>query len=168
MCWSRQHKAHPFRPPGGNFHHSELQDRVHRFFAHLIPSHTVDTICRITGHKPFLVRLINKMHRGMAPLEWFASRQWIWANDNVVALSEELNTTDREWFHCRVDNLDWHEYWFNYVYTLRKHMLKYKDDTLDASGVRLKRIVVVFGLITGIVSFALVFFAVSCVSSLFF
>ena len=35
------------------------------------------------------------MHRGMAPLEWFASRQWIWANDNVVALSEELNATDR-------------------------------------------------------------------------
>ena len=77
-----------FRPPGGNF-----EDRIHRFFAHLIPAHIVDTICRLTGHKPFLVRQINKMHRGMAPLEWFASRQWIWANDNVVALSEELNAT---------------------------------------------------------------------------
>ena len=157
----------PFRPPGGNFHHSELQDRIHRFFAHLIPAHIVDTICRLTGHKPFLVRQINKMHRGMAPLEWFASRQWIWANDNVVALSEELNATDREWFRCRADDLDWHEYWINYVYTLRKHVLKYSDDTLEASGVRLKRLAIAFGLIKGIVVLAFVLSAVRCVANIF-
>ena len=69
---------------------------------HLLPAYAVDAILyilfalNVTKHKPFLVRLIGKMHNGMAALEWFANRQWIWANDNVVALEKELNTTDRE------------------------------------------------------------------------
>ena len=149
------------------FQHSELQDRVHRFFVHLIPAHIVDAICRLSGHRPFLVRQINKMHRGMAPLEWFASRQWIWANDNVVALSEELNATDRAWFHCRVDDLDWHEYLVTYVHTLRKHVLKYSDDGLEARRVRLKRLDWAFGIVKFILSLALLSFAARCVASLF-
>ena len=91
-----------FRPPNGTFQYSELHDRIFRFFVHLLPAYAVDTILyvlfalNVTKHKPFLVRLIGKMHNGMAALEWFANRQWIWANDNVVALEKELNTTDRE------------------------------------------------------------------------
>ena len=103
----------------------------------------------------------------MAPLEWFASRQWIWANHNVVTLSEELNATDREWFRCRVDGLDWREYRINYVYTLQKHVLKYGDDTLKASGVRLKRLALAFGLIKGVVVLAFVLSAVRCVANIF-
>ena len=72
VCFAKNKNCVLLRPPGGIFQHSELQDRVHRFFVHLIPAHIVDTLCRLTGHKPFLVRQINKMHRGMEPLEWFA------------------------------------------------------------------------------------------------
>ena len=158
---------HPFRPPGGNFHHSELQDRIHRFFSHIIPAYTIDTISRLTGHKPILVRLIKKMYRGMAPLEWFANRQWIWANDNVVTLSEELNATDREWFPCRVNNLDWHEYLINYVYTLRKYVLKYDDSTLDTCKLRMKRLTLVFELVKGLAMLAWVLIAVTCFSRFF-
>ena len=89
------------------------------------------------------------------------SRQWIWSNDNVVALSEELNATDREWFHCRVDDLDWHEYLITYVHTLRKHVLKYGDDTLEASGVRMRRLYLAFGIVKGIASLALAFLVFS-------
>ena len=97
----------------------------------------------------------------MAPLEWFASRQWIWANDNVVALSEELNATDREWFHCRVDDLDWHEYLIDYVHTLRKHFLRYSDDTLEASGVRIRRLWLAFMIIKGTALLALAYLVYS-------
>ena len=158
---------HFFRPPGGNFHHSEIQDRVHRFFSHIIPAYTIDTISRLTGHKPILVRLITKMHRGMAPLEWFANRQWIWANDNVVTLSEEFNATDQKWFPCRVNNLDWHEYLINYMYTLRKHVLKYDDSTIDACKLRMKRLTLVFELVKGLAMLAWVLLAVTCFSRFF-
>ena len=83
--------------------------------------------------QPFLARLIGKMHTGMAALEWFANRQWIWANGNVVQLERELNATDRALFNCRVDGVNHKQYFINYYYTVRKHLLKYSDDTLDAS-----------------------------------
>ena len=73
------------------------------------------------------------MHTGMAALEWFANRQWIWANGNVVQLERELNVTDRALFNCRVDGVNHKEYFNHYYYTVRKHLLKYSDDTLDAS-----------------------------------
>ena len=107
------------------------------------------------------------MHRGMAPLEWFANRQWIWANDNVVTLSEELNAADREWFPCRVNNLDWHEYLINYVYTLRKYVLKYDDSTLDTCKLRMKRLTLVFELVKGLAMLAWVLIAVTCFSRFF-
>ena len=122
----------------------------------------------LTRHKPFLVRLVGKMHNGMAALEWFANRQWIWANDNVVALSKELNATDSVWFHCRVDNLDWQEYFCNYYWTCRKYLMKYSDDTLEASGVRLKRLVFAFEVTKGTVAFMMVLYVVRCIAGLFF
>ena len=91
-----------FRPPNGTFQYSRLHDRIFRFFVHLLPAYAVDAILyvllalNVTKHKPFLVRLIGKMHNGMAALEWFANRQWVWANENVVALEKELNATDRD------------------------------------------------------------------------
>ena len=114
------------------------------------------------------MRLVGKMHNGMAALEWFANRQWIWANDNVVALSKELNATDSVWFHCRVDNLDWQEYFCNYYWTCRKYLMKYSDDTLEASGVRLKRLVFAFEVTKGTVAFMMVLYVVRCVAGLFF
>ena len=55
------------------------------------------------------------------------------ANGNVVQLEKELNVTDRAWFNCRVDGVNHKQYFINYYYTVRKHLLKYSDDTLDAS-----------------------------------
>ena len=107
------------------------------------------------------------MHNGIEPLEWFAPRQWIWANDNVVALSEELNTADRDWFPCRVNNLDWHEYLINHVYIIRKHVLKYDDKTIEACKLRLKRLDLVFGPIKIVACLALALIAATCFSRLF-
>ena len=52
------------------------------------------------------------------------NREWTWANDNVVALSKELNATDAEYFNFRLHNLDWREYWLNYFIALRTHYFK--------------------------------------------
>ena len=85
----------------------------------------------------------------------------------MVALSEELNTADRQWFPCRVNNLDWHEYLINHVHTIRKHVLKYDDKTIEACKLRLKRLDLAFMLIKGIATMALVLIAVICFSRLF-
>ena len=52
------------------------------------------------------------------------NREWTWANDNVLALSKELNATDAEYFNFRLHDLDWREYWTNYFIALRTHYFK--------------------------------------------
>ena len=68
-----------FRPPveGGDlaFVESKTLDRIYRVFLHMIPAYIIDIIARILGHKPFLVRLVGKMHYGLGLLEYFMTRE---------------------------------------------------------------------------------------------
>ena len=52
-------------------------------------------MARLSGRPPKVVRRLKRMKVGLVALEWFANRQWVWSNDNVSQLSEELNSTGR-------------------------------------------------------------------------
>ena len=56
------------------FQESKTLDRIYRVFLHIIPAYIIDLIARILGHKPFLVRLVGKMHYGLGLLEYFTTR----------------------------------------------------------------------------------------------
>ena len=56
------------------FIESKTLDRIYRVFLHIIPAYIIDIIARILGHKPFLVRLVGKMHYGLGLLEYFTTR----------------------------------------------------------------------------------------------
>ena len=59
----------------------------------LLPAYAIDYAARLQGRKPALVRRMGRLQEGLKVLEFFANRQWSWANDNVAQLSEELNPT---------------------------------------------------------------------------
>ena len=54
------------------------------FFLHWVPAYAVDTGMRLLGKEPFLVKVVGKVQAGMESLEYFTTREWIWANDNTV------------------------------------------------------------------------------------
>ena len=54
------------------------------FFLHWVPAYTVDTVMRLLGKEPFLVKVAGKVQQGIESLEYFTTREWIWANDNTV------------------------------------------------------------------------------------
>ena len=56
------------------FQESKALDRIYRVFLHILPAYVIDVIARILGHKPFLVRLVGKMHYGLGLLEYFTTR----------------------------------------------------------------------------------------------
>ena len=58
-----------------------------------------------TTPKPHLVDSIGKMHHGIRKVEWFARREWTWANDNVISLSKELGARDRAQFNFQMDKV---------------------------------------------------------------
>ena len=74
-----------------------MQDRVLHVLLNLFPAHAFDLAARLSGRKPAgLVRRMGRLREGIGALEFFANRQWSWANDNVAQLSQELNSTGGE------------------------------------------------------------------------
>ena len=67
-----------FRPPvqsAGVFQQIKILDRIYRVLLHLLPAYIVDGAARLLGHKPFLVRIIGKMHAGLNLIEYFGNRE---------------------------------------------------------------------------------------------
>ena len=92
----------------------KMVTQIMGFFLHWVPAHAIDTVLRLLGHKPFLVKVVGKVVAGIEVLEYFTTHEWIWANDNAVALEGELNSTDRECFDFSLRRLHWQEYFDNF------------------------------------------------------
>ena len=74
----------------------------------------------------------------------------------------------RALFHTRVDGINHQEYFVNYYWTVRKHLLKYSDDSLEDCRVRLRRLVLVFEGIKCTVAFMLVLYVLRCIARVIF
>lgn len=151
-----------FRPPtDAIFQKSRILDRIFRALLHLVPAYIIDVIAQLLGHKPFLVRIIGKMHAGLNLVEFFCNREWTWSNKNVVALSKELNATDAAYFNFRVHNIDWEKYWHNYLFVLRTHFFKYKPDTIELCKQRLKKIQLIYNSIRSLLIIAILYLIIA-------
>lgn len=102
-----------------------------------------------------MVRIVEKLHKALAALEWFTTRQWQFKCANVLKLSEELKGKDREVgalalaedatnlgpqiFPFDVRQLHWPTYWDDYILGMRKYVLKEDDSTLPRARRNLQR-----------------------------
>ena len=94
---------------------------------HWIPAYVIDTVLRLLGKKPFMVKAIAKVDAGIKSLEYFTSNEWVWDNDNSMELERELNSTDREFFNfrSRLRHMKWVEYFDNY-FLMGRHQVRYQ------------------------------------------
>ena len=114
-----------------------------------------------------MVRRLRRLKEGLPALEWFCNRQWVWSNDNVRALDEELNATDRAKFNFRMGGVDWKEYVANYYLATRNHVLKNRADTVDRTRRKLDRQVMAYNVVRGAVACAASYWAAMSVYQLF-
>ena len=136
-------------------------------FLNLIPAHILDLLARLSGGTPKVVRRLKRFKVGLLALEWFANRQWVWSNDNVCALHEELNATDRAKFNFRMGGVDWREYVHNYYLAVRTHVLKNKAETVDTTRRKLDRQLMVYNVARGALACAASYWAALSVYQLF-
>ncbi|XP_015793649.1 putative fatty acyl-CoA reductase CG5065 [Tetranychus urticae] len=129
-----------FRYPGASFHSNRI---VHEFFLlleHYIPAFVVDLLFKLTGHKPILNQVYQKVHRAMNALEYFTTNEWTFKNENFKQLMQSLNQKDFEKFSIDVQSINWCDYIENYVLGVRKYLLKEEPRTLPKARANLKRL----------------------------
>ncbi|KAF3424512.1 hypothetical protein E2986_09267 [Frieseomelitta varia] len=136
------------------------------FLLHKIPAVIVDTLVYLAGRKPTLVGIYNKVHKFTGVIHYFSTGEWNFKNDNVIKLWNKMNSVDKEIFCVNVQNLDWDEYFYQYVRGLRLYILKDPMDTLQASQKRIRKLRVAHYLIVLIVILITLWIAISFISFL--
>ena len=102
-----------------------------QFFQHTIPAHLCDTALWLMGRKQFMVRLVQKMHRGSQAVEYFAVNEWEWEQNNVSQLREELGESDKYKFYFDVSLINWEDYLEDYIKGTRQYFFKEDLSTME-------------------------------------
>ncbi|XP_032525647.2 putative fatty acyl-CoA reductase CG5065 [Danaus plexippus] len=140
-------RKHPFSEvvwyPGGDITSSRFQHGILSLLQHRLPAVLIDLVARITGSKPVMVRVQNKLEKASACLEYFTTRQWAFADNNVQALCRSLSPEDRDTFDFDVTNINWDGYIESYVLGIRRFLFKESPHTLPKSRTIMRRLHIV-------------------------
>ncbi|XP_034103871.1 putative fatty acyl-CoA reductase CG5065 [Drosophila nasuta] len=126
--------------PTGDLRMNRPMNTLNCLLKHFLPAYILDGVARIMGKKPFVVNVQNKIAKAVECLEYFATRQWRFKDDNVHGLLHTLSPKDREIFIFDVRNINWDKYVERYVLGFREFLFKQRPESLPASRKRMVRL----------------------------
>jgi len=110
--------------PGGSYKESAVYNKICQILLHSLPAHLIDVGSLLLGRKQMMVKVVTKMHKAQAAIEYFAINEWKWSNDNVKKLNHELSDADKEIFNFDLANLKWADFIDDYVKGTREFIFK--------------------------------------------
>ncbi|XP_038598268.1 fatty acyl-CoA reductase 2 [Tachyglossus aculeatus] len=129
-----------FRRPCTDFISSSVTAHYWNAVSHIGPAILYDFYLRITGRKPRMTKLVNRLLKSLSLLEYFINRSWEWSTYNTEMLMGQLTPEDQNLFNFDVRKLDWFEYVENYCIGTKKYLLKEDMSRLPAARQHLKRL----------------------------
>ncbi|XP_064369040.1 fatty acyl-CoA reductase 1 isoform X2 [Dromaius novaehollandiae] len=128
------------RCPNISFHSNPLLCQCWTTVSHILPALLHDLLLRLTGHKPWMMKTITRLHKAMMLLEYFTSNSWIWNTENMTMLMNQLNPEDKKTFNFDVRQLHWAEYMENYCMGTKKYVLNEEMSGLPAARKHLNKL----------------------------
>uniref|UniRef100_A0AAY4CA47 Fatty acyl-CoA reductase n=1 Tax=Denticeps clupeoides TaxID=299321 RepID=A0AAY4CA47_9TELE len=77
-----------FRRPNANITSNYLINQYWILVSHKFPALIYDLFLRLSGQKPQMMRIFNRLHKAIGLLEYFSSQEWEWNSENVTMLME--------------------------------------------------------------------------------
>ncbi|XP_066990946.2 putative fatty acyl-CoA reductase CG8306 [Anabrus simplex] len=139
---------------------SLLMFRISAIFVHFIPAYILDTVMRLTGGRPILVRLHTNVNRSLGKLAPFIFNEWHFDNKNTQSLNKQLSEEDRKMFSFDISTLDWPIYFVNLSQGVRCYLNKEHPRTLPAA-LRKDKILLVLHVVTQALIFSLIWWLVA-------
>lgn len=117
--------------------------KLSALFVHLIPAYILDTITRLTGGRPILVRLHKNINKSLDLLEKFIFTEWKFHNDQTLRLHKSLSRDDQVQFNLDITSLNWEDYMVNVLIGVRKYLHKEPTKTLPKARSKQKILLVI-------------------------
>jgi len=100
---------------------------------HTAPAYMMDTVASLIGQKPIMRRAVEKMHKALRTVEFFATHEWRWSHDNMKKLHMELTEVDKKNFNFDLSALNWTHFMDDYAKGTKQHVFKEDLSTLTTS-----------------------------------
>ncbi|XP_075232533.1 fatty acyl-CoA reductase wat-like [Lycorma delicatula] len=111
---------------------------IFKFFLHYLPALLIDTIAQIFGKEKRLLKISENVDKFLQSISHFTTRQWDFCNKNTQDLWKSLDQKDKEIFPFNVEDINWEEYFYNYMRGIRQYLLKDDLSTIPAAKKRAK------------------------------
>uniref|UniRef100_A0A8C9QZF8 Fatty acyl-CoA reductase n=1 Tax=Scleropages formosus TaxID=113540 RepID=A0A8C9QZF8_SCLFO len=129
-----------FRRPNANITSNYLINQYWILVSHKFPALLYDLYLRLSGQKPHMMRIFNRLHKAISLLEYFSSQDWEWNSDNMSMLMGHLSPEDRKTFNFDVRQLNWPEYIENYCIGTKKYVLNEDMSDIPAARQHLRKL----------------------------
>ncbi|XP_046683185.1 putative fatty acyl-CoA reductase CG5065 [Homalodisca vitripennis] len=126
--------------PGFSFRTNRFVHWTIHILFHFMPAFFIDSVLRMQGSKPIMMRICDKFKKTAKTGEFFALHEWDFKCDNQKSLSFDMTEKDKKLFTSDVTLLRWDEYVKQYMIGIRKYVLKDSMDSLPAAKQKLQRL----------------------------
>ncbi|KYN02613.1 PREDICTED: putative fatty acyl-CoA reductase CG5065 [Cyphomyrmex costatus] len=116
--------------PDGDIRSSKFVHNLFVFFFHIIPAYLIDFLMLIFRQKRFMVRIQKRISDGLEVLQYFTTREWVFYNDKLIKIYNDLSSVDKEVFRTVIYDIDINEYLKNIILGARQYCMKEDLSTL--------------------------------------
>ncbi|CAH0385718.1 unnamed protein product [Bemisia tabaci] len=106
---------------------------------HIIPAIIFDTMLRLAGKPPMLLRTFRKVISFVSFFYPYCQREWDYESNNVAELNSELTPYEREIFQFDIKKVDWNDFFWYYMRGLRLYVVKDDMSTLPEARIKSRR-----------------------------
>lgn len=107
--------------------------KLSAIFVHFIPAFFLDTITRLAGGKPILVKLHTNVWTSLKLLELFIFTEWKFHNTNTQALIAVMSPADKLKYNIDLTDLVWEDYFVSLTQGVRRYLSKEHPKSLPAA-----------------------------------
>lgn len=117
--------------------------RISSLFVHIFPAIILDTVTRLTGGRPILMKLHRNVNNSLVMLEKFIFTEWRFPADKTSELQKWLTEDDRKNFNLDLSGLKWEDYFVDLTLGARIYLNKDPKKTLNEARTKDKLLFVV-------------------------
>lgn len=107
--------------------------KISAILFHFIPAYILDTVTRIAGGRPILVRLHKNVWSSLKLLEKFIFTEWKFHNNNTKALIKTQSLIDKRLYNIDLSTLEWEVYFIALTQGVRRYLSKENPKTMEAA-----------------------------------
>ncbi|KAL1489440.1 hypothetical protein ABEB36_014334 [Hypothenemus hampei] len=133
--------------PDGSVTSSRAMNSIKKCLLHWMPAYIIDSFVWMTGGKPKMIKVQSKLCKAAACLEYFTTQEWEFDDENVRALSQTLNETDKKEFNFDVAKIDWDNYLENYILGIRRFIFKEDIESIPKARQQISKLYMVYRLL---------------------